>query len=233
MTLSYVRSGDPLSAAGQNLLVEQINALGRPGAVGQSQFGAAGVTFHAAAEARLALFELVDSVIYPELVGAAEGYFDRESTPYAQAKPVWYSQHQAADETATGEPIRSDQISDNPATTMIWFPLAPRNADGYAMGPPVAQVGTRLLALFNRQSGRWEALQGPPYYAACWAMLNQQLASGGSASARLWWGGGDSGLDVTAYDWLLPPGGNLPAGTKVKVEFFPQDGLWWVTAASC
>jgi hypothetical protein len=68
---------------------------------------------------------------------------------------------------------------------------------------------------------------------ACWGTLQAELDSGGSATVALWWGGGYPGLNVTAYDWLLASGTNLPNLTKVKVEYFPQDQKWWVTGAAC
>ena len=58
-------------------------------------------------------------------------------------------------------------------------------------------------------------------------------SSPAAATVSLWWGDSDSGLNVTAYDWLLAAGTSLAAGTKVKVEFFPQTTRGGVTGAEC
>jgi hypothetical protein len=233
MTLEFVQPGDPLSAAQQNLLIDQVNCLARPGATKEAQFGTAGIAFLDPPAARLALFELTGLVVYPQTSDAPTGYFDREPTPSASALLVWCHQHQAEDQVPGGGPVRSYSTTDGSPETTIWFPLTRRDANGYGVGPPVAQPGDRVLCLYNRQSGRWEAVQGPPFYMACWGKLDEQLNSGSLATVSLWWGSGDSGLNVTAYDWLLLGGTSLPAQAKVKVEFFPQDNVWWVTGAEC
>ncbi|MGD0897981.1 MAG: hypothetical protein ABR915_09090 [Thermoguttaceae bacterium] len=233
MNLDRVEPGDRLSAARENLLIEQVNALSRPGTPGQSQYGTSGVAFFGPPEALLALFELTGPVIYPDLSTAPSGHFDRDPTPHATAKRVWCYQRQTQDRTYAGAPIRSYAVPDDAREETVWLPLGRRNTDGYGVGPPPASAAARVLCLWNRQSGRWEVVQGPPYHVACWGQLSGQLNSGGSATVALWWGQGYPGINVTAHDWLLHGGNSLPSQTKVKVEYFPQDDKWWVTAAEC
>ena len=233
MTLQRVEPGDNVSAGRQNSLVEQVNHLMRPATAGEAQYGTGGVTFHGPSQTLVALFELTGSVTYPNVTDAPSGSFDREPTPWAYARQIWCHQHQASDQTSDGKPVQSYFTLPSGPTATVWLPLAPRNQNGYAVGPPIAQSGTRVLCVFNRQSGRWEVVQGPPYFMACWGTLNAQLTPEGNASVRLYWGGVNSGMDVTAYDWLLAPATILPSGTRVKVEFFPQDNVWWVTGAQC
>ena len=230
MTIERVEPGDPLSAASQNLLIEQVNMLSRPGAAGEAQFGTDGIAFHSRPETRLALFELTSYIVHPISVGAPSDHFDRDPTPWAYARQLYCHQFHSTD-TNGNTPIRSYGMIETSAQTTVWFPLALRNPSGYAIAPPVARSGARVLCVFNRQSARWEVVEGPPYHLACWGKLDEQLNSNYSAAVSLYWGGGDSGMNITAYDWLLPPGTHLPPQTKVKVEFFPQDGIWWVTAA--
>jgi hypothetical protein len=236
VNLDRVEAGDRLSAARENVLIEQVNALSRPGTPEQSQYGTAGTAFYGPPETRLALFELTGPVSYPDLSTAPSGHFDRDPTPSAQAKRVWCYQRQAADQTGFGIPVRSCAVADDAREETLWLPLERRNADGYGIGPPGVAAGMRVLGLFNRQSGRWEVVQGPPCYSACWGVLQAELDPGGSATVMLYWGSrqfGASGLTVTAYDWLLAAGASLPSQTKVKVEYFPQDDKWWVTGAEC
>ncbi|MGA2063797.1 MAG: hypothetical protein ABSG86_02460 [Thermoguttaceae bacterium] len=233
MNLDRVEPGDRLSAARQNLLIGQVNALSCPGTPGQSQYGTAGVAFYGPPETRLALFELIGPVSYPDLSTAPSDHFDRDPTPSAQAQRVWWYQQQTTDATYLGAAVRSYAVPDDARQETIWLPLGPRNQNGYGVGPPGVGPGDRVLCLFDRQSGRWEVVGGPPYHVACWGTLQAELDSGGSATVALWWGGGYPGLNVTAYDWLLASGTNLPNLTKVKVEYFPQDQKWWVTGAAC
>lgn len=233
MTLPRITPGDPLSAAEQNRLIDEVNALARPAAVGRACFGVGGIGLVTPPEVRLALFELTGPIVYPQLDGAPSGYFDRDPTPHAPAQLVWCHQHRTEDIGQGSQPVLSYATSSDYAEQTIWFPLCRRNDEGYALGPPVAQAAARVLAVLNRQSGRWEVVQGPPCFMACWGVLDEQLLAGGSATVSLWWGEGDSALNVTAYDWLLKTGTSLAAQTKVKVEFFPQDDKWWVTAAAC
>jgi hypothetical protein len=233
MSLRRVQPGDNLSTAGHNRLVDQVNALLRPGSAAQAQYGTAGVTFCGPAETHAALFELSGPITYPDLDGAPSDHFDRDPTPCATARLVWCHQHQPGDADAAGQPVRSYFTRSDDAEQTIWFPLSRRDESGYSLRPPVAGANPRVLCLLNRQSGRWEVIEGPPYYMACWGILDAQLNAADHATVSLWWKGSDSGLNVMAYDWLLTTGTNLPSGTKVKVEFFPQEDAWFVTAAAC
>jgi hypothetical protein len=76
-------------------------------------------------------------------------------------------------------------------------------------------------------------LGNPGGMLSSWGKLDAVLSPNSSAPVSLWWNGSDTGFDVTAYDWLLASGTTLPAQTKVKVEWFPQERVWWITAAEC
>lgn len=230
MTLERVEPGDPLSAANQNLLIEQVNMLSRPGASGEAHFGSDGIEFTSPPETRLALFELTSYVAYPNSANAPSDHFDRDPTPWAYARELYCHPFRSTD-TNGNAAIRSYGVIQTSVEKTVWFPLAPRDPNGYAIMPPIAGLGARVLCIFNRQSARWEVVQGPPYYVACWGRLDERLNANCSAVVSLYWGGGDSGMNITAYDWLLKPGYYWPTQTRVKVEFFPQDGIWWVTAA--
>ena len=65
MTIDHVQRGDPLSAACQNELIDQVNAIACPGAAGQAQYGTAGITFHGPPQTHLAIFELLSSPSFP------------------------------------------------------------------------------------------------------------------------------------------------------------------------
>jgi hypothetical protein len=177
------------------------------------------------------LFELTENPIYPVQPVGEVTVLDHEPTPYARAKRLAFGQHNG-EATAGGSPVMSYYLHDGSEEVRIFFPLA-RRENGYGVGPPVVINGQRVMALLSRDSGRWECVQGPPYYTACWAVLDADLHQGSTAVASLWWAGSDSGVNVTAYDWLLKNGTMLPTGTKIKVEYFPQDAKWWVTAAEC
>jgi hypothetical protein len=166
MTIDRVESGDPLSAGCQNELIDQVNALACPGAVGQAQYGTAGITFHGPPQTQLAIFELLSALSFPDLDGAPTGYFDREPTPFAQAAMVWCNQYQATDVTADGTPIRSYSSAYSGQVT-VWQPGARRTGDGtnLAYNTPAFRAGDRVYCLWNRQSGRWEILSdGFPWF---------------------------------------------------------------------
>ena len=231
MTLSQVAPGDPLSAAAQNLVVDQINALARPGAVGTAQYGSAGLTFCDPTETRLALFELTEAMNYPEVSGAVL----EDPTPSARANFVWFSSQESG-QASSGPAVRSYGPIAGSVPQTIWFPLVDRSSAGYGVWPPLAAVGTRVLAIFNRQSGRWEVVQGPPSHVVSWGRLSADLPAGGSVGVLLAQPSKPNdytGVMITARDWLLPPGATIYTGTKVKVEYFPQDQCWWVTGAAC
>jgi hypothetical protein len=190
----------------------------------------------------IALFQLSGRITYPDLSTAPRDHFDREPCAWANAQRMSWGQAQPSDKTFLGGPVLSWYPGQKTAEQKIWFPAAPRTVlgispaggtgtwTGFSIGPPAYEPGDRVFCRLYGQ--RWECLADPPY-RSCWGVLQEQLNAGSSATVSLWWGGGFPGLNVTAYDWLLATGTNLPALTKVKVEYFPQDGVWWVTAAAC
>ena len=223
MSIDRVRPGDPLSAARESDLADQLEAASRPTASMRAEYGSGSPTFDGGPPTLVGLFELVGYVNYP-VTGGAHDHYDRDPTPYARARRVYCHKFRSAD-TFPGY----GTVAAEPETNIYW-PLCRRDDYGYGVAPPIALEGTRVMCVFNRQSGRWEVVMGPPYYIACWGMLDEQLNASYSATVSLYWGGGDSGMNIRAYDWLLPVGSHLPAYSRVKVEFFPQDNLWWVTA---
>ena len=180
MTLRTVQSGDAISAASHNRLIDQVNALARPGAAVAAQYGAAGVTFCAPAETLIGLFELTGSIAYPANDGASD-HFDREPTPYATARQVFCHQFSSQDVDGSGAAIRSYQSPPAERDCTIWFPLCFRDTNGYAIGPLPIAIGMRLFCIFDRQSGRWEALS--PSSDLLPIELKTDLSPGKSATA--------------------------------------------------
>ncbi len=164
MTIERVHRGDPLSAACQNELIDQVNALGRPGTAGEAQYGSGGITFFGPRRTPLAIFQLLEELNYPNLTDAPSDHFDREPTAYATAQMVWCQQFQATDVAPDGQAVRSYGGSQHSAVVTIWHPCAPCNAAGYAVGPSPFAAGSRVVCQWDRQSGRWEILgDGPPW----------------------------------------------------------------------
>lgn len=58
MTIERVQPDDRLSAARENELADQLNAMSRPGSTIRAQFGSPGLTFDVAAGPLVELFEL-------------------------------------------------------------------------------------------------------------------------------------------------------------------------------
>lgn len=68
--------------------------------------------------------------------------------------------------------------------------------------------------------------------------LEANLSVGSSATVGIWaWNGSadeDTGMNITAYDRLMPTGAsNIASGQWVVIEYFPDSGRWYVTAAQC
>ncbi len=95
-------------------------------------------------------------------------------------------------------------------------------------------AGERHLAFFHAGAGQRIPIPGVQFH---FGKLTEALAAGGSAEVAVWRidGGGDpadSTYTVTAYDWLLPPGGELPSGTPVLLLFHLQSKRFYVAASN-
>jgi len=163
-------------------LIEYVNRDARPGTAGRAQYGTAGVTFNGPPRTHLALFELTSAMVYPDLETASQTHFNLEPTPYTtDARIVWCHQFDPDDRTAGGAAVRSyGGASASPGET-LYHPAAFRNGDGYAVGLPTFRPGSRVLCLFNWQSGRWEIIS-PPLDLWRFEMV-EALSFGGSAQA--------------------------------------------------
>lgn len=94
-------------------------------------------------------------------------------------------------------------------------------------------AGERHLTFFHAGAGQRIPLPGVQFH---FGKLTGTLASGGSAAAEIWkvssGSPADSTYSVTAYDWLLPPGGELPSGTPVLLLFHLQSKRFYVSASN-
>jgi hypothetical protein len=244
MTLERVEQGDRLSAARQNLLIEQVNGLARPGTAGRAQYGASGITFDGAAETRLALFELTTALAYPNLVGAPSTHFDREPMPSARARRVWCHWFSSADQDAEEKPIPTWRTVADDAEIVIWHVTAYRDCNGYAIGTAAFSAGDRLWGQWNRQSGRWEILAQP--LGLCRFELLSGLSPGGSALATLLsYSGGSyqAGVEITVYDALQATlsgraKSDTLVGSRGYAVYMPDSSHWeilqmWDQAKRC
>lgn len=165
-------------------------------------------------ETRVALFELTSVLTYPADTGAC---------PSATAKPIAYLP--SADRYGYTDSFREQTI---------YHPMALRTGANY-IGLPVMREDDRVWCVMNQQSGRWEILWLTPQ--TTWrGKLDAELEQGGSATVSIWIYNGsdaDSGVDVTAYDWFLSAGQSLASDTVVTVEWFPDDGRFWLIGAEC
>ena len=230
MTIEHIRGGSPYRDDHHNRVADQVNRNSRPGTTDRAQYGTGGVTYTGSAETHLVLFELTAALTYPG---------DTDQCPYAAAKRVWFD----ASEGTYGNADKSPQET-------VYHPLAARDAAGKYVGQPKMRAGDWTVARFNRQSSRWEividqsvisgqasaavlGLAPGPY----WGKLDETLEAGGSATVSIWAHPTgnlvDTGVDLTAHDWLLGTGQALESGTKVKVEWFPSCLRWFVTNAEC
>ena len=93
-------------------------------------------------------------------------------------------------------------------------------------------TGERRLCYFHPAAGRYVPVDAFQWHLG---ILDADLEAGGSATVSLWQlhdvGPSDSGLDVTACDWLLDAGQKLPAGTRVVVQLIAHSRKWIVTQA--
>lgn len=95
-------------------------------------------------------------------------------------------------------------------------------------------AGERHLVFFVRGGSRFIVPPGPVFHLG---KLDGALAQGSSATVSIWeYSDGsfaDSGINVTAYDWLLTGAQSLSASDKVVVWFVPHSKIWVVIAAEC
>ncbi len=179
MSIDRVRRGGRASAAGQNQLIDRLNALSSPGAGDEAQYGASGITFRGVAATHLGIFELQAGLQYPDLnspAAAPTDHFDRDPCAFAQANMIWCSHMQAADEDSSGNPIRSYGGADFSKTVLVYHPTARTNPAGYAYGTPSLSPGQRVYCIWNPQSGRWEIIA--PALNIWRIMFNQTYAPG-------------------------------------------------------
>ncbi|MGC3972394.1 MAG: hypothetical protein QM775_35140 [Pirellulales bacterium] len=92
--------------------------------------------------------------------------------------------------------------------------------------------GERRLCFFHPAAGRFVPVDTYQWHLG---VLDEGLVSGGSATVSLWQlfdaGLSDSNVDVTAYDWFLDAGQQLPGGTRVIVQLLVHSRKWIVTQA--
>lgn len=221
--LDPVRPGEPLQAGKQNRLIDAVNRL-----AGEPRPGDDWPT--------LILVELTSGVTMPDLGTASAEYVNVEPTPYATAKRCLCWTH-AADDA-----YKSYQADAGNRTITVYFPLCRRNDDGYAVRPPPAQSGDRILVFANPQSGRWEALTGPDLLVPI--ELKTNLAATGGATAQIIraqgsnWPTPDTALEITVYPlanqsdllgWGQAGGYD---GLRGWARFVPADGVWYVVNLS-
>ena len=130
MTSSHPHRVKPPRSDGPNELVDRVNALSRPGAAEEAQYGTAGITFQGPPPARSAIFELTEAMTYPDLSNVPGDHFDRQPTPFAKARMVWCHQFDPADVNSEGNPICTYGGTELSRDVVVWHPAAPRS-DGY------------------------------------------------------------------------------------------------------
>jgi len=184
--IERVKNQELLSASKENDHVDQTNVLGSGGMVGSGTQGPTGQMFEPGPDQPLGLFVLLSNINYPADTG--KPYTQADPTAYASAARLDFYQANPADVIAANSynsPVYTynqlGTLSGSQAYT-LYFPLCPRTANGYSTmvstnnspgnlmantGPwltydvPPALQGDRVYGIWNRQSGRWEALPNP------------------------------------------------------------------------
>jgi len=226
------------TAAAAHSGAKGLRRSGRAGAVGEAHYGAAGVSFLAPAETRLALFELVTGLVYPDLSQPGGEHITQEPTPWASARQLWCHHFHPQDQTPSGEPIKSYGGSGLGRQQVIYHPGALHGQHGYAVGHPAVGAGQRVFCLWNRQSGRWEMLTPP---LRLWRFeLKEDLAPGQSAAAYLLplvdgQYQPDVHVEFTVHDALSGMlRGRGPSqwrrGTRGYARLMPDSGRWEILA---
>jgi hypothetical protein len=146
-------------------LYAQVQRLARPGAADEAQYGSAGLTFPAAAETLLGLFELSEPMRFPDPDDP-----DAPDVPYAEnARLVWFN---GGENTYGGPDLARGATLYQPAALRV---------GASAVGLPPLTAGQRCYAWLNRQSGRWEVLE--PGLRWRRFEMTAALGCGGSAEA--------------------------------------------------
>ena len=220
MTIDRVANREPLSARKQNRHIDATNALANPGLPGRGQFGPTGREDEPNPSTFITLFELASGVAYPS---ATTRPYTTDPTPWANARQVHCCQHNSGDLDGSGNPIRSYATNASDTPVKIYFPTAPRNAEGFGVpitpsqnpyltyDTPIAAEGDRVQCVFNRQSGRWEALPSPNYPRLSQPYKTGTLAAGlartsRSASVTV---GGQSTTAYNAFEDAAPAGSGV------------------------
>ena len=200
--ISEFRSGRPLSASRLNRLVQSSNRAGQIAAASPLLISSGDAGLHFGL-ADLPHFDVV------ELTAALEpGNVDASADRYAR--------------DFSASPSASDQFAGSGETL------------SYVMDhlESVWLAGSRAIALWLPGAGQRVLLPGTQWHLG---KLDGALAAGGTATVSVWEVAGgtqaDSGINLTAHDWLLTAGETLPTGALVVVQQHAQSRRWYVVQA--
>lgn len=200
--LHHVKPGDPITAAAYNALVDQVNALVSLTVAPplMIQRQCTGWQIGLAQLGRVWLFEITSSS--PTTATGGDRY--------------WMADRMRLDSTPTW-------VASTPADYQIYDPVYDRQEN------IVHLDGERLWAVWNDDTGRWEAIT-----ANCTQRLGKTDAAhnkGATGTVSIWSGSPgsevDTTLNVTAYNRFA----NVASGKWVWV-MHNGDG-WYLTAAEC
>ena len=230
MTVPHVSEGERITAGWANNLADAANAVFNTTFTGgRVQVTSNGIALTPDSTLTVALFQLVDDWTYPD-----SGTDD--PTPFSEnAKRLILTRSSpVVDESNIYQHTVGSQVLFD--TQTIYAPTCYRDGSEIGFGPRPAGPNQRVWCAFSNETSRWE-LFSPALILWSWAVLDEELTEGSSATASLWlWDGdalADSGDSVEAHDWLLGSGETIAADTRIKVEFMPDTERWWVTAARC
>jgi hypothetical protein len=193
------RSGRPLSAARLNRLVQAANRAGQVAAAPPLLLSLGEAGVHFGL-ADLPHFDVVelDDALEPGTIDAAAARLARDFALAPSASDKF---------TTSGESL--SYVMDH--LESVWL------------------AGSRAVALWLPGAGQRVLLPGTQWHLG---KLDGPLSAGSSATVSLWGTSGgahvDSGIDVTAYDWLLGAGESLAAATTVVVLQHAQSRRWYV-----
>jgi hypothetical protein len=126
-----------------------------------------------------------------------------------------------------------EQFSFDPADTDKWIDAGQTLDHTADAQRGLYLAGERHLTFFHPSAGQRIPLPGVQFHLG---KLAETLSSGGSANCAVWkissGSPADSTHTVTAYDWLLPPGGQLASGTPVVLLFHLQSKRFYVSSAN-
>ncbi len=128
---------------------------------------------------------------------------------------------------------QAERFSFDPTTTDKWIDAGQTLEHATDAQQGLYLAGERHLTFFHPAAGQRIPLPGVQFH---FGKLTEPLDAGGSATAAVWkvssGSPADSTYSVTAYDWLLPPGGQLAAGTPVMLLFHLQSKRFYVSACN-